>query len=323
MSHDRFTRLLHLLIAVGIVAQLVGSMGMVHPKPGRAGDALYVMHEIWGQVLLGILIVHWVWSWVRSGSVPIGQLVPWFSGQRCRAVWEDIKNYGSHAVRFRLPEATHPTPLPSAVQGLGLIAATVLGVSGTLLYFYMDPTVKMVGWLHDIKEMHEAVGVMLWIYLVTHAVMGMLHQWVGHESLWAMVKVWKKYPLGAAVLLAMIFFLPSPVWAGRVVDDLLAGYRSEGAVSFNAEQGRELFNRVNSGEGGSCVDCHSANPAQSGKHLKTGKPIEPLAPSANKERLQDAAKVEKWFGRNCKGTLGRDCSPQEKGDFLTYLLTIQ
>ncbi|TBR21868.1 MAG: DUF1924 domain-containing protein, partial [Candidatus Nitrosotenuis sp.] len=29
--------------------------------------------------------------------------------------------------------------------------------------------------------------------------------------------------------------------------------------------------------------------------------------------------VEKWFKRNCKETLERECTPQEKGDFLAYL----
>jgi len=32
----------------------------------------------------------------------------------------------------------------------------------------------------------------------------------------------------------------------------------------------------------------------------------------------DAAKTEKWFLRNCKWTMGRTCTAQEKGDFLAY-----
>jgi hypothetical protein len=40
--------------------------------------------------------------------------------------------------------------------------------------------------------------------------------------------------------------------------------------------------------------------------------------SVNPKGLADPAKVEKWLGRNCRWTLGRDCSLQEKGDFVTY-----
>lgn len=59
-----------------------------------------------------------------------------------------------------------------------------------------------------------------------------------------------------------------------------------------------------------------------GKHSVTGKPIDPLAPAANPERFTNPAKVEKWFKRNCKDVLKRECTPQEKGDVLTYLLSI-
>lgn len=111
------------------------------------------------------------------------------------------------------------------------------------------------------------------------------------------------------------------------LDALLTQYRSEGAGPFRAEQGKELFNRVGQGgqdaEGNSCSSCHNQDPKQPGKHVKTGKPIEPLAPVKNPERLHDVAKVEKWFLRNCKGTIGRTCTPQEKGDFLTFLTSIQ
>ncbi len=69
----------------------------------------------------------------------------------------------------------------------------------------------------------------------------------------------------------------------------------------------------------SCATCHTASLTQAGKHATTGKSIEPMAVSVNPKRLTDPAKVEKWFGRNCRWTLGRDCSPQEKANFLSYI----
>jgi len=47
--------------------------------------------------------------------------------------------------------------------------------------------------------------------------------------------------------------------------------------------------------------------------------IDPMALSVNPERYTDPDKIEKWFLRNCKWTLGRECTAQEKGDVLTYL----
>jgi hypothetical protein len=46
-----------------------------------------------------------------------------------------------------------------------------------------------------------------------------------------------------------------------------------------------------------------------------------MAASANPARYSDPAKVEKWFRRNCNEVLGRECSAQEKGDWLSYMIS--
>jgi cytochrome c553 len=43
----------------------------------------------------------------------------------------------------------------------------------------------------------------------------------------------------------------------------------------------------------SCATCHGRNLTQSGRHAKTGKVINPLAPSVNPQRLTDPAKIER------------------------------
>ena len=73
------------------------------------------------------------------------------------------------------------------------------------------------------------------------------------------------------------------------------------------------------GEPISCATCHGSDLKQPGKHQTSGKQIEPMAPSVNLERYSDAEKVEKWFKRNCKQVLLRECTAQEKADVLLYL----
>jgi hypothetical protein len=48
-----------------------------------------------------------------------------------------------------------------------------------------------------------------------------------------------------------------------------------------------------------------------------------LAPHFNKERLTDSAKVDKWFKRNCKDVLSRECTAIEKVDVLAYLVGLK
>lgn len=107
------------------------------------------------------------------------------------------------------------------------------------------------------------------------------------------------------------------------VTDLLKLYESQGASKFSAASGESLWTRAlpdaKTGDKRKCSDCHAEDLRRIGKHVVTGKSLEPLAPSANAKRLTDAEYVEKWFMRNCKWTLGRECTPQEKGDFLVMI----
>lgn len=73
----------------------------------------------------------------------------------------------------------------------------------------------------------------------------------------------------------------------------------------------------------SCATCHTNQPVATGRHAITGKTIAPLSPVANPERFRDAAKVEKWFKRNCTDTLGRLCTSAEKADLISFLLSAQ
>jgi hypothetical protein len=90
---------------------------------------------------------------------------------------------------------------------------------------------------------------------------------------------------------------------------------------FDASRGEQFFKSRQGGDW-SCSTCHSDTPTAMGQHIVTRKAIEPMAPSANSERFTNTAKVEKWFKRNCKDVLKRECTAQEKGDVLTYLLSL-
>lgn len=105
---------------------------------------------------------------------------------------------------------------------------------------------------------------------------------------------------------------------------ILATFKAEAgnAAVFSAAQGEKFFKVKHGGEW-SCASCHTDNPVAQGKHAKTEKVIKPLAPAANAERFSDPEKVAKWFKRNCKDVLERECSAQEKGDVMTYLMSVK
>lgn len=111
--------------------------------------------------------------------------------------------------------------------------------------------------------------------------------------------------------------------SATALTDLLQQYQKQGAQQFDAQAGKTLwthsFGVSSEGKDRRCATCHTEDLRQTGKHMKTGKSIEPLAPSVNTKRLTDVAEIEKWLKRNCEWTLGRECSAQEKGDFLSFI----
>jgi mono/diheme cytochrome c family protein len=97
------------------------------------------------------------------------------------------------------------------------------------------------------------------------------------------------------------------------------------STGLSVDDGKAFFNRelTIKGKQVACASCHTTNPANDGKHMVTGKPIRPLAPAANDKRFTSVDKVEKNFTKHCNDIIGRDCTAQEKGNFITYLLSVK
>lgn len=131
-----------------------------------------------------------------------------------------------------------------------------------------------------------------------------------------------KKTLSCVVVLLGLGLGASAVRAAAV-DDLLAAYTKAGAGPFDAAAGKKLFTEVHKAKRKPierrCVMCHTTNLRATGKHFRTGKRIKPMAPSVNPRRFTKVRKVKKWLRRNCKWTIGRLCTAQEKGDLLTFL----
>jgi hypothetical protein len=130
----------------------------------------------------------------------------------------------------------------------------------------------------------------------------------------------------AAAFMILAGLIAQPAYA-ETPEEILASIRKDAGEApqfrpFSAERGADFFRARHANEW-SCASCHTDHPARPGKHAKTGKIIEPLAPSGNPARFTNPKKVEKWFRRNCNDVLDRACTPQEKGDVLAYLLTVK
>lgn len=124
--------------------------------------------------------------------------------------------------------------------------------------------------------------------------------------------------LGLAALLAA-----HPVRAGDTTPaQQLERFAAAAGAPGQAERGRQFFTSRHGGDW-ACASCHGNPPVGPGKHASTGKPIDPLAPAANPKAFTDSARVDKWFRRNCKDVLQRECTAGEKADVIAWLASLK
>ncbi|PIT71314.1 DUF1924 domain-containing protein [Limnohabitans sp. B9-3] len=104
--------------------------------------------------------------------------------------------------------------------------------------------------------------------------------------------------------------------------ELLTSYTAQAGQPANVAKG-EAFFKANHGQDWQCTSCHGKSTMTGGRHASTDKAIEPLAPAANAKRFTDSAKADKWFRRNCKDVLARECTAAEKADVLAWLISLR
>lgn len=90
----------------------------------------------------------------------------------------------------------------------------------------------------------------------------------------------------------------------------------------DSNRGKQFFTSRHGGEW-SCASCHGVLPVRPGKHASTGKVLDALAPAGNPQAFTTEARVDKWFRRNCKDVLSRECTPGEKADVLAWLISLK
>lgn len=119
----------------------------------------------------------------------------------------------------------------------------------------------------------------------------------------------------------ILLALAGALWAQKPSVELLL--QEYGGGPFDAKRGETLWKseQLIEGEKMSCVTCHGGDLTKGGKHYKSGEAIDPMAPSVTKTRFDDPKHTRKWFKRNCKEVFGRECTPQEKGDFMLFILS--
>ena len=313
-------------------------------------DAWVPVHVRFGLAMVALVVMRLAWGLGGPGPARFATFV---RGPR------EVLAYARAMLRGRPPVHLGHNPLGGAmvVALLGVLAG--LAVTGALTYAGPEFQGPLGGLLsrraaRGVKEVHEALSGALLALIGVHVAGVLASSVLERQNLVAgMIDGRKRAPtptptptatatfasvaraaaaiaLGAAAAIGLALLLGLPhraLAAGPLSADLLREYEAAaraarpGFSGFSAAEGRRIYTAEHLQDGArtACATCHTPDPRRPGR-TPAGKLVDPLAPGANPARFTDRADVEKWFKRNCKQVMGRECTPEEKGHFLTYLL---
>lgn len=168
--------LIHLgLLVFGITAWITGDLADDYKKALYTG---FTVHGWFGMVVAGFVALRLITGLFGPGNVRFSHWMP-FTRSRLALVGQDLAGLA----RFRLPERPTHQGLAGVVQTFGLAVFLLMAVTGTILYFGLEPGRKAHGLLHGVKEVHEAGEVLIPLFLMMHAGAVVMHALRGRH-LW-------------------------------------------------------------------------------------------------------------------------------------------
>jgi len=183
MRYEKVTRVLHLFLLLTVLVQLLTEQLMQVPKPGEPIDLvagfIFSVHQMIGFVVLIIAITYLLVIMDKVESRM--RLFPWLEQGLRTALIAEIRRDLPGWFKGKLPSPDQAHLIAGTVHGLGLLLATGLGVTGSIIFLGIKHDGSMPPAIHTIKEIHELLGTTLWIYLIGHVSMAVLHQIKGHR----------------------------------------------------------------------------------------------------------------------------------------------
>jgi cytochrome b len=184
LRYDPATRLIHVLLAtVGIAALVSGQFAGDYRHAVHVG---FDVHRWIGIVLAVVLGARLVWGFIGPAGVRFVQWLP-VTPTRLRAVRDDV----GALLRLRLPAREGHEGIAGCVQAIGLGAFVWVAATGTLMWIYLEPGARATGWLHTVKELHEAGQPVLLAYLAVHVGAVVAHSIAGHP-VWPRMALWTR-----------------------------------------------------------------------------------------------------------------------------------
>ena len=176
------TRLLHFSIAATVSVQLFVSLVMERPEPNEHVSVVaaffWEVHESVGMIAVLAILLHWLWLF-KAKDTGFHHLFPWGKAER-EQILKDINQVKN---KQSLTGGPGSAGLVGLVHGLGFLAVTGMAITGALLFITLPEGNVPVGmFAKAVKEVHESISSLVWIYWLGHVGMALWHKRIGDDT---------------------------------------------------------------------------------------------------------------------------------------------
>jgi cytochrome b561 len=153
------------------------SMGPVEESLG------FEVHEILGLTIAGLVLLRLLLAMTSLPGAGWRDLFPWLLADGRSRLFKEFKAQASGWLSLKLAPPEEGETIARTVHGLMILLATLMGISGTRLFFGWSITAPQTAAVEAIAEIHETAVVGLEILIAVHILAVILHQMQGHNIL--------------------------------------------------------------------------------------------------------------------------------------------
>jgi len=191
MRFDRTVRSLHLYIMLTVLVQLISGQLMKVPRPGETvqsiGSIFLGLHEWDGFIVLAIVAFYLMY--MGNDCDDWKRLFPWMSASGCKDLWQEIRFDIPGWLKGRLKKPAEDHYIADMVHGLGILLLIGLGSTGIMIFMRLESSGEINEEIKLLRGLHAYLGTLLWVYMLGHVGMTIIHQLKGHNVLREMLSL--------------------------------------------------------------------------------------------------------------------------------------
>lgn len=168
---------------LSMIAPAYAHEGHQHAIPGAPVEETlgFEVHELLGLTIAALVLIRLILAMTSLPGANWRELAPWASAAGRKQLKGEINTQMAGWKQGKLAAPEDGEAVARCVHGLIVLGATMMGITGTILFFGWSTTAPQTEVIEMVAETHEVVVGALEGLLALHVLAVIMHQRQGHQ----------------------------------------------------------------------------------------------------------------------------------------------